>query len=95
MKQIFIASLIIVSFNTSAQKPIFKALAFYSTNVERDHVQFANDIVPFYQQLAKEKNFVFDTTTKWSKLNDDTLKNYQLVVWVNEFAQNEEQHCND
>ena len=75
----------------STQPPVFKALAFYSTNVEKDHVQFANDIIPFYQKLAKEKNFIFDTTTQWSKLNDDTLKNYQVVVWVNEFAQNEEQ----
>ncbi|MGC4038973.1 MAG: ThuA domain-containing protein [Chitinophagaceae bacterium] len=81
----------LIAFQMQAQQPLFKALAFYSTNVERDHVQFANDIIPFYQKLAKEKNFVFDTTTKWTNLNDDTLKNYQLVVWINEFAQNEEE----
>src|SRR5882724_11573606 len=69
------ALLLVRSISISAQQPAFKVLAFYSTNVERDHVQFADDIIPFYQKLAKEKNFVFDTTTKWTNLNDDTLKN--------------------
>ena len=88
---VFAGLLLGIDGKSFAQRAAFKVLAFYSTNVERDHVQFANDIIPFYQQLAKEKGFVFDTTTKWTNLNDDTLKNYQVIVWVNEFAQNEEE----
>lgn len=66
-------------------------LAFYTTTVERDHVDFANDILPFYQKLAARENFIFDTTTNWSNLNDEVLKKYQVIVWVNEFAKNEVQ----
>ncbi|PUZ27562.1 Trehalose utilisation [Chitinophaga costaii] len=73
------------------QQPAFKAIAFYSTTVEGDHVDFAHDIIPFYQKLAKEKGFVFDTTSDWSKTNDEVLKQYQVVVWINEFVQNEPQ----
>jgi type 1 glutamine amidotransferase len=45
----------------------------------------------FYSKLAAEKHFVFDTTSNWGDLNDDKLKNYQVVVWLNEFPHNQAQ----
>lgn len=71
-----------------AQKPAFRVVAFYSTNVERDHVDFARDAIAFYKQLAIERNFVFDTTSDWENTNDAYLKNYEVVVWLNEFPHN-------
>jgi uncharacterized protein len=73
------------------QGPSFHVLAFYTSTVENDHVDFANNIIPFYRQLALRDNFSFDTTTNWSNLNDEVLKKYEVVVWINEFAQNEPQ----
>jgi len=70
-----------------AGKPAFRALCFYTTTVEPDHVHFSNDAIRFYTDLATKKNFVFDTTTDWSKLNDNDLKDYQLVIWLNDFPQ--------
>jgi uncharacterized protein len=71
------------------QAPKFKAIAFYSTNVESDHVDFAYDAIKFYTKLAAEKGFVLDTTSNWENLNDANLKNYKLVIWLNEFPHNE------
>ena len=68
-----------------AQTNSFRVLAFYTTTVEKDHVQFAHDALRFYSKLAANKHFSFDSTTDWSKLNDDTLRNYQIVMWLNEF----------
>jgi uncharacterized protein len=79
-------TLCVVSF---AQSPKFRVLALYSTTVETDHVDFARDAIQFYTKLAAEKNFVFDTTTDWEKLNDENLKNYQVIMWINEFPHNE------
>jgi YVTN family beta-propeller protein len=64
--------------------PQFRAVAFYSTNVEGDHVLFAEDGLKFFAALAQKDNFVFDSTTDWHNLNEDYLKNYQLVVWLND-----------
>lgn len=72
----------------SAQPPAFRAVAFFSTNVERDHVDFAKDAIAFYKQLAVERNFVFDTTSNWENTKEAFLKNYQVVVWLNEFPHN-------
>ena len=55
-------------------EPAFKVLAFYSTNVEPDHVHVANDALALLQELAAKDNFVFDTTTDWDKLNDEGLE---------------------
>jgi uncharacterized protein len=68
-----------------AQQPAFRALAFYSTNVEPDHVRTGNEGLAFFRELAAKNNFVFDTTTDWDKLNDNDLKPYQVILWINDF----------
>jgi uncharacterized protein len=67
-----------------AQQTRFKALAFYSETSEPDHVQFARDAVKFLAACAARDGFTFDATTKWEDLNDERLKTYQLVIWLNE-----------
>jgi type 1 glutamine amidotransferase len=77
---------------TAVEKPVrFKVLAFYSINVESDHVDFANDASQYFKQLAAEKNFQFDTTTDWSKMNAAVLNKYQVVLWLNYFPVTAEQ----
>lgn len=74
-----------------AQRPEFKVLAFYSTKVEQDHQDFSKDIRAFYTQLADEHNFTFDFTKDWTNLNDTLLRNYQVVIWINDFPHGEQQ----
>jgi type 1 glutamine amidotransferase len=89
--KVTVCLLILLTINTRifAQAPKFKVLALYSTTVESDHVDFALDAIRFYTKMASDKDFVFDVTTDWEKLNDENLKNYQVVVWINEFPHNE------
>ena len=77
----------------AANDPVFKVLAFYSTDVERDHLHSANDALAFYRDLAAKNNFVLDATTDWSKLNEKDLKPYQLILWLNNFPQSPEQRA--
>ena len=94
MKKKIIFCLVVLAvraMTVSAQAPAFRAIAFYTTTVESDHVDFANDAIKFYSDLAARKHFVFDTTTNWGNINDEFLKNYQLVIWLNEFPQNQQQ----
>ena len=77
----------------AANDPGFKVLAFYSTDVEPDHVHTANDALAFYRDLAAKNNFVFDATTDWAKLNEKDLKPYRLILWLNNFPQTPEQRA--
>jgi uncharacterized protein len=91
ISQVIIFCLLICCSQISAQSNRFRVLAFYTTTVERDHVLFARDALRFYSKLASQKHFDFDSTTDWSKINDDTLKAYQAIMWINEFPHNEQQ----
>jgi YVTN family beta-propeller protein len=80
--------IVLVVFGTSlssiAQQTRFKVLAFYSTNVEADHVQFAEAALKFFAASAVSHNFTFDSTTDWEHMNEAYLNAYQLVVWLND-----------
>jgi type 1 glutamine amidotransferase len=78
---------------TAAKEPAFKALAFYSTNVEPDHVRAGNDALAFFREMAAKDDFVFDTTADWDKLNDKDLKPYQVILWLNDFPHTPEQRA--
>jgi len=66
------------------EPPRFKVLAFYSLHVEPDHVLFAESALKFFAECAAKDGFTFDATTDWTNLNDEYLKPYQLVVWLND-----------
>jgi|SRR6266850_4380801 len=72
-----LAAVLLVLFSdgtVAANDPVFKVLAFYSRDVEPDHLHSANDALAFYRDLAAKNNFVLDATTDWSKLNEKDLK---------------------
>ena len=83
-----------ITFAASAllgQQSRFRVLAFYSDTTEPDHVQFAKDAVKFLSERAVNEHFTFDATSKWEDLNDERLKGYQLVIWLNESPSKAEQ----
>lgn len=63
----------------------------YSDKTEPDHVDFAKDALKFLSQRAASEQFTLETTTRWDDLNDERLKKYQLVIWLNESPSNAEQ----
>jgi len=73
------------------QQSRFRVLAFYSDTTEPDHVQFARDAVRFLNERAAKEHFTFDATPRWEDLNDERLKGYQLVIWLNESPSKAEQ----
>lgn len=83
LQSVFVA-IQLSSWTAFGQQPRFKVLAFYSEATEGDHVQFAHDAVRFLTDHAASEHFIFDATNRWEDLNDERLKSYQLVIWLNE-----------
>ena len=73
------------------QQSRFRVLAFYSDTTEPDHVQFAHDAVRFLNERGAKEHFSLDATSRWEDLNDEHLKGYQLVIWLNESPSKAEQ----
>jgi uncharacterized protein len=59
-------------------------LAFYSTHVEGDHVEFALQAVKFYAQAAGVGRYRFESTTNWDDMNAQRLDGVQVVLWLND-----------
>lgn len=68
-------------------------LAFYSTDVERDHVDFAEQAVKFFAAAARKDHFQFQSTTHWEDLNSQRLKDVQIVLWFNDNPHTREQRA--
>ena len=75
----------------SAQFPRFKILAFYSKQVEPDHVEFAFEAIKFFKGLTSGNGFVFDTTSNMNDLTDPGLMNYSVVMMLNDFPHDQAQ----
>jgi type 1 glutamine amidotransferase len=60
-----------------------KVLLFFSLNVEADHVLFAVDALRFFAEQADRHNFRVEATTSWADMNEENLKQYKFVVWLN------------
>jgi len=75
------------------QQAHFNVLAFYSTDVEKDHVMFAEQAMQFYSKLAKQDGFDFATTSNWDDLNANRLKDIQIVLWLDDFPHKTEQRA--
>jgi uncharacterized protein len=67
-----------------SQQSRFRVLAFYSTNVEQDHVDFALQAIPFFARMAKRDGFEFESTANWNDMNPEVLKRYQVVMWLDD-----------
>lgn len=68
-----------------------RVLVFFSMNVEADHALFAVDALKYLLKLSDKDNFTVDATTDWNNLNDEYLKPYKLVVWLDDLPQNQAQ----
>ncbi len=60
-----------------------KVLLFFSLTVEADHVLFATGALKFFAEAADKHAFRLDATTNWADMNDENLKQYNLIVWLN------------
>lgn len=72
-----------VSAHAQGQQQQPRVLLFFSLNVENDHMLFATDALKFFAQQGDRHGFRVEATSDWNALNEQNLKQYQLVVWLN------------
>lgn len=73
-----------VSLPAYAQQRAKRVLAFYSKDVERDHVSFAEQAVKFFSAVARDHGYEFSTSNDWNDLNPARIQGVQLILWFND-----------
>ena len=73
------------AFAQAAAQPALelRVLLFFSLNVEADHMLFATDAIRFFAEEGDKHGFRVEATSNWADLNDENLKQYKLIVWLN------------
>lgn len=61
-----------------------RVLGFYSAEVERDHVIFAEQALKFFGAHAAAGGYEFASTSNWDDLNAERLKDVRLLMWLND-----------
>ncbi len=89
----FVTALLFLSAMAFGQERPFHVLAFYSTNVEADHLAFAQQAIQFYSGIAKTDHFEFRATDRWDNLNPAVLRHYDVVLWLNDSPHTEAQRA--
>jgi len=74
----------VIALSGRAEQVKPRVLAFYSADVERDHVIFGEQALRFFSKTAELRGFEFESTSNWDDLNETRLKGVQLVMWLND-----------
>ena len=62
--------------------PRFKVLAFYTGKEDLAHISFDGEANTWFADLARARDFSYEATTDWHKLNAETLSQYQVVLFL-------------
>jgi type 1 glutamine amidotransferase len=91
MKRLFLMALVLVAglaaaaptswAQTPAPRP--RVLAFFDTGGEIDHFFFASQAMRDFSAKANANGYSFSATSDWNALNDDSLRDVKVVIWLN------------
>ena len=59
-----------------------RVLALYTGKNDAAHISFVKEANEWFAQMAREHGFSYTASDDWNKLNDDTLKKYQVVTFL-------------
>lgn len=62
--------------------PSFKVIAFYTGTSDQAHISFVREANPWFARMASREHFSYTATTNWADLNDQTLAQYQVVLFL-------------
>jgi hypothetical protein len=62
-------------------KQMFHVVSFYTAKNDLAHISFVHEANKWFSDAAKKYHFSYDSTDNWNNLNEDFLKNYQVVLF--------------
>ena len=62
----------------------FKVIAFYDGTYDAAHISFDHEANQWFPQQGALNGFTYTSTTDWTQLNTANLKNYQVVLFLDD-----------
>ncbi len=73
---------LITKTNAQSNGASFKVIAFYTAKQDLAHISFVHEANKWFPKIAKEYNFIYDSTNDWSNLNASFLSQYKVVLFL-------------
>jgi hypothetical protein len=74
-----------------SKDPKFRVIAFYTGKHDLAHISFIKEANQWFTFTAKKNHFIYDTTSNWNNLNQEFLKAYQIVIFLDTRPEKPEQ----
>ncbi len=83
-KLLILLQTLLAVFLVQAETPskTFNVIAFYTAKNDQAHISFVNEANRWFSEISTKNRFRYVSTNDWSKLNSDTLSNYQVVIFL-------------
>jgi uncharacterized protein len=72
----------LVNFCVASHAAGFKVIAFYTGKNDPAHISFVHEANQWFPKMARQYNFIYDSTSNWSNLNSGFLAQYQVVLFL-------------
>lgn len=63
-------------------KPAFQVLGFYTAQADLAHISFVHEANAWLADMARQHHFTYDSTRNWGRLHPDSLKNIDVVLFL-------------
>lgn len=60
----------------------YNVLAFYDGTYDAAHINFVHEAIKWLPEHSAQNGFTFHSTNDWSKMNQDNLKKYKVVMFL-------------
>lgn len=77
-----VLTLTVTSLQAEKNQKHTHVLAFYTAQNDQAHISFVNEANQWFVTNASKNNFIYRATNDWTRLNPDTLSNYQIVIFL-------------
>ena len=90
-----VISILVISFYSfqcqSQNKTKFKAIGFFTALKDQAHISFVHEANGWFSNIARQNDFVYDSTNNWNNLNPEFLSGYQLIIFLDTRPETPEQ----
>ncbi len=76
------ALVLFTNFAFTQKKADFKVIAFYSGKSDKAHISFVNEANLWFSKMSKKNHFVYEATNDWSRMSDEILSKYDVVIFL-------------
>lgn len=87
---VFIILLLSAALKTTAREK-FKVIGFFTAKHDRAHITYVHEANKWLASQARRHHFVYDSTSNWDNLNEQFLKEYKVVVFLDTRPEKAEQ----